>query len=163
MQFIKCRLESSKTCHLVLEKCVTSLLINPFKVNVPSHTETSQLICQAITFTGFYMMGEQDIDEFKNMLKKVTMQHRKTNIVGNKAKRRISKQVFQENKASQIFRKTNISYPPDMHIYVSGGKKCSFFRKFGVLFFVETSVLRFALLTYYWWYFVHHSSSKKIT
>ena len=31
--------------------------------------------------------------------------------VGNKAKGRISKQVFQENKARQIFRKTNISYP----------------------------------------------------
>ena len=32
-------------------------------------------------------------------------------IVGNKAKGRISKRVFQENKARQIFRKTNISYP----------------------------------------------------
>ena len=32
-------------------------------------------------------------------------------IVRNKAKGRISKQVFQENKARQIFRKTNISYP----------------------------------------------------
>ena len=31
--------------------------------------------------------------------------------VGNKAKGRILKQVFQENKALQIFRKTNISYP----------------------------------------------------
>ena len=31
-------------------------------------------------------------------------------LVGNKAKGRISKQVFQENKARQIFRKTNISY-----------------------------------------------------
>ena len=30
--------------------------------------------------------------------------------VGNKAKVRISKQVFQENKARQIFGKTNISY-----------------------------------------------------
>ena len=30
--------------------------------------------------------------------------------VGNKAKGRISKRVFQENKARQIFRKTNISY-----------------------------------------------------
>ena len=29
-------------------------------------------------------------------------------IVGNKAKGRISKRVFQENKARQIFRKTNI-------------------------------------------------------
>ena len=32
-------------------------------------------------------------------------------IVGNKPKGRISKRVFQENKASQIFRKTNVSYP----------------------------------------------------
>ena len=31
--------------------------------------------------------------------------------VGNKAKRRISKRVFQENKARQIFHKENISYP----------------------------------------------------
>ena len=32
-------------------------------------------------------------------------------IVGIKAKGRISKRVFQENKARQIFRKTNISNP----------------------------------------------------
>ena len=32
-------------------------------------------------------------------------------VVGNKAKARISKQVFQENKPRQIFRKTNVSYP----------------------------------------------------
>ena len=32
-------------------------------------------------------------------------------LVGNKAKGRISKRVFQENKARQIFRKTSISYP----------------------------------------------------
>ena len=32
-------------------------------------------------------------------------------IVGNKAKERISKRVFQEKKARQIFRKTNIFYP----------------------------------------------------
>ena len=32
-------------------------------------------------------------------------------VVGNKAKERISKRVFQENKARQISRKTNISYP----------------------------------------------------
>ena len=34
-----------------------------------------------------------------------------TKLVGNRAKGRISKRVFQENKARQIFRKTNISYP----------------------------------------------------
>ena len=32
-------------------------------------------------------------------------------VVGNKAKGQISKQVFQENKAHQIFWKMNISYP----------------------------------------------------
>ena len=31
----------------------------------------------------------------------------------------------------------------------SGGKKCSLFGKFGVLCFLETPVLRFALLRYY--------------
>ena len=31
--------------------------------------------------------------------------------VGNKAKGPISKRVFQENKARQVFRKLNISYP----------------------------------------------------
>ena len=35
-------------------------------------------------------------------------------------------------------------------ICVSGGKKCSFFGKFGVLSFLETLVLRFARLLYYW-------------
>ena len=56
----------------------------------------------------------------------------------NKSKVRISKRVFQENKARQIFRKINI-YP----------LKCSFFGKFDVLCFLETPVLRFALLPYY--------------
>ena len=32
-------------------------------------------------------------------------------LFGNKAKEPISKRVFQENKAHQIFRKPNISYP----------------------------------------------------
>ena len=32
-------------------------------------------------------------------------------IVGNEEKGRISKRMFQENKARQIFRKKNISYP----------------------------------------------------
>ena len=38
-----------------------------------------------------------------------------------------------------------------MHTYVcvSGGKKCLFFGKFGVLCFLEEPVLRLALLSYY--------------
>ena len=33
--------------------------------------------------------------------------------------------------------------------WISGGKKCSFFEKFGVLCFLETPVLRLSLLPYY--------------
>ena len=35
------------------------------------------------------------------------------------------------------------------YVCVSGGKKCLFFGKFGMLCFVETPVLRFTLLSYY--------------
>ena len=42
---------------------------------------------------------------------KITAWHYNVNFVGNKAKGRISKRVFQESKARQNFRKTNISYP----------------------------------------------------
>ena len=69
---------------------------------------------------------------------------------GGKAKGRISKRVLQVNKARQIFRKTNMSYPlVQTHVCVSGGKKRSFFAKFDLLCFLVTLVLRFALLPYY--------------
>ena len=67
--------------------------------------------------------------------------------VGNKAKGRISKRVLQENKARQVFRIKNISYPL-IRTCLSGGKKCSFSGKFGVLCFLATPALRFALLPY---------------
>ena len=54
----------------------------------------------------------------------------KAHNVSNKAKRRISKPVFKENKARKIFRKTNIG-------------------TFSVLCFLEIPVLKFALLYYY--------------
>ena len=71
-------------------------------------------------------------------------------VVGNKAKGRISKRVFQENKACQIVRKTNISYPLiRTRTCVSEGNKCSFFRNFGVLCFLEHPILDspFCLIT----------------
>ena len=46
--------------------------------------------------------------------------------------------MFQENKKRQV-----------KYMCISGGKKCSFFRKFDGLYFLETSVLRFARLPYY--------------
>ena len=42
----------------------------------------------------------------------------KKEIVGNKVEGRISKRVFQENKARQIFWKTNIFYPLYAHLRV---------------------------------------------
>ena len=60
-------------------------------------------------------------------------EHACAQIVGNKAKGRISKRVFEESKARENFRKTNIL----------------FFGNFGVLCFLQTPVLRFALLPYY--------------
>ena len=49
------------------------------------------------------------------------------------------------------FPKNENFLPPGMHTYVciSGGKKCPFFGKFDFVCFLETPVLRFALLHYY--------------
>ena len=47
------------------------------------------------------------------------------------------------------FLKNKHFLPPDTHTYVSGGKKCLFFGNFGMLCFLQTPVLRFALLPYY--------------
>ena len=49
------------------------------------------------------------------------------------------------------FPKNKYFLPPDTHMYVcvSGGKNCLLFGNFGVLCFLETPVLRFALLPFY--------------
>ena len=49
--------------------------------------------------------------------------YKEKNIAGNNAKGRISKSMFQQNKARQIFRKTSTSYP------LIRTRKCSFFGK----------------------------------
>ena len=56
-----------------------------------------------------------------------------------------------KKKSKSHFPKNELFLPPDMHTYacISGGKKCSFFGKFGVLCFLERLVLRFALLPHY--------------
>ena len=62
--------------------------------------------------------------------------------VGNEAKGRISKRVFQENKARQISRKTNISYP------LIHNHTCAYQGVRNVCFW-KTPVLRFAFSPYY--------------
>ena len=60
---------------------------------------------------------------------------------------------FRNTSSSVIRQKKNEKrtfLAPDTHtVCVSRGKKCSFFGKFDVLYFLETPVLRFALLPYY--------------
>ena len=59
---------------------------------------------------------------------------------------------FKKTKHANFSEKGNISYSLiRTHTYLcsSWGKKCSFFGKFGVLCFLETPVLRFALLSDY--------------
>ena len=56
---------------------------------------------------------------------------------------------FKKAKHAKISEKQTF-LTPDTHtsVCVSGGKKCLFFGNFGVLCFLETPVLRFALLPY---------------
>ena len=74
--------------------------------------------------------------------------------VGNKIKGRISKRVFHENKARQIFRKTNISYPliRTRTCAYQGVRNVRFSENLACFVFFETPVLRFALSLYYWLY-----------
>ena len=92
--------------------------------------KNNQLICTTNEMNDSYMRCNFEL--------------KSVNFVGNKAKGRISKRVFQENKARHIFRKTKISYP------CIRGKKCSLFGKFSMLYFLEIPILRFAVLPYYW-------------
>ena len=72
--------------------------------------------------------------------------------VDNKAKGRISKWVLQEKSTPNFLKKEHFLLP-DTHTlqYVSGVKKCLFFRKFGVLCFLVAPVLRFVFLPHYQW------------
>ena len=59
-------------------------------------------------FCGFSrLFFDHFMESFENQIFKIETLY----VVGNKAKGQISKLVLQENKARQIFRKTNISYP----------------------------------------------------
>ena len=75
----------------------------------------------------------------------------KISSIGNKANGQMSKRVFQENKARPIFRKRNISYTliRARTCRYQGVRNVRFFGKFDMLCFLETAVLRFALLPNY--------------
>ena len=62
---------------------------------------------------------------------------------------------FKETKHVKFFEKRTFLTPLiRTRTSVSGGEKCSFFGKVGVLCFLETPVLRFTLLAYYWRYII---------
>ena len=55
---------------------------------------------------------------------------------------------FKKTKHAKFSKKRTFFTPSYAHLCILGGK-CSFFGKFGVLCFLETPVLRFALFSYY--------------
>ena len=70
-------------------------------------------------------------------------------VVGNNSKGRISKWEVTRKQRMLNFPKNGHFLPPDTHTYVcvSGGKKCPFFGKFGVLCFLVTSVFEICLFS----------------
>ena len=80
------------------------------------------------------------------------MGQRNFQAVNTSAIMRMSKRVLQEKKHTKFSEKRLflhfLAHIPT-RICVSGAKKCSFFRKFGVLCFLVTPVLRFTLFPYY--------------
>ena len=65
--------------------------------------------------------------------------------------RKADPSTVSRKQSTPSFSKMEHLLPPDTHtnMHISGGKKCSFFGKFGVLCFLETPGLRFAFLPYY--------------
>ena len=57
--------------------------------------------------------------------------------------------LWQFDKTPVIRKTWRALFSWNTYVWVSMGKKCSFFGKFGVLCFLETPVLKFALLPYY--------------
>ena len=91
----------------------------------------------------FLQMG-QSIQECSKYSRKLN------HMVGNKKGANLKTGVTRKQSAPN-FPKNEHSLPLDTHTYdcVSGGKKCSFFGKFGWLCFLVKPVLRFPLLPYY--------------
>ena len=91
--------------------------------------------------------------------------HWKSLIVGNKAKGKFQSRCHKENKAGQIFPKTNISYPliRTRTCTYQEVRKFRFTGKLGLLCFLVTPVLKFTLLSYYHRYTRHCKEKKLLT
>ena len=68
--------------------------------------------------------------------------------VADKAKRANLITEVTRKQSTPNFQK-NEHLPPNTNVFVSGGKKYSFFGKFDLLCFLVTSVWRFVFLTYH--------------
>ena len=87
------------------------------------HTERPELHGNIVILIGFH--------ELRIRQKTIYERHvlRRCQNVGNKAKGRISKRVFQENKVSQIFRNFTCAYQGVRNVRFSGNLACFVFLK----------------------------------
>ena len=136
--------------------------------------ETSQLICTVNQLTGFFMRATLTLSGLQNIFWQAPLRQISLAGIGLKVgcgtescpalgeglyceMRDISSVIRQKGESQNgCSKKQNTPNFPNTRTYVcaSGGKKCLFFGKFGVLCFLGTLVFRFALLPYYrrfWW------------
>ena len=145
------------------------------KITVTSTEATNQLTICAILYwnvTIFYRQElpslihvQEKLEAFQNKLFWVAVSLRVT-IISSVIRQKGESQngCFKKDKACQIFRKTNISYPLIRTCAYQGVRNVRFSENLACFVFFETPVLRFALLPYYRRYDSHsqwNSYSKK--
>ena len=102
------------------------------------------LICTKVIFTNVCMDTPIILLDNANIFHLVNFNMNRNN-VGNRQKNEYQNGCFKKTKHAKFSEKREFL----TCVCVLGGKKCSFFGKFGVLCFLETFVLRFALFPHY--------------
>ena len=136
----------------------TLSLFKPFTVNVSviQKPEPNLLICSANQLFIFRVVGTLFVSRMQTVFTPNTEKYRSEKTPCLDTFHSVKnfwnsgvKKVLKENKAYQIFWKTNISYPPPWYVCVSGSKRYLCFRKFCGLCFFVTPILRVAFLPHY--------------
>ena len=128
-----------------------SMLTLP-KTNVPSQETLSpgkkivKIYLRAQVFWGMSLVIIQKVESQNGCYKKT--KHAKFS----------QKRTFLTDVTKFILPQVYLPLDTYMCLYISGGKKCSFFRKFGLLCFLVIPVMIFAFLPYYQQIYIAHNT-----